>query len=204
MKKILIVLFFTVSLFAKAQTHLGDKVIFHLGSDAAALNNGINNVLAFVVIEPNGSEETTVSILPDSGPLYSSLYTFPGIRKCTSKSDAETTGQCWSSFAQAKLWDVNVNTDLQAKDTLGNTNGKIMTEYASGQAISSAGYLTSEVDGSTTNEIELPSQTGNSGKILTTNGSSVSWATDAGSIIDKGSTTFSGITLTTQYTITHD
>ena len=35
----------------------------------------------------------------------------------------------------------------------------------------------SEVDGSVTNEIELPSQTGNSGKYLTTNGSAASWAT---------------------------
>jgi len=34
-----------------------------------------------------------------------------------------------------------------------------------------------EVDGSTTNEIELPTQTGNSGKYLTTNGTSPSWAT---------------------------
>ena len=34
-----------------------------------------------------------------------------------------------------------------------------------------------EVDGSVTNEIELPTQTGNSGKYLTTNGTSPSWAT---------------------------
>lgn len=42
-----------------------------------------------------------------------------------------------------------------------------------------SGFLTSftEVDGSVSNEIELPSQTGNSGKYLTTNGSAVSWAT---------------------------
>lgn len=32
-----------------------------------------------------------------------------------------------------------------------------------------------EVDGSVTNEIELPSQSGNSGKVLTTNGSAPSW-----------------------------
>ena len=38
-----------------------------------------------------------------------------------------------------------------------------------------AGYLTSEVDGSVTNEIELPTQSGNSGKYLSTNGTSVSW-----------------------------
>lgn len=36
-------------------------------------------------------------------------------------------------------------------------------------------YLTSEVDGSITNEIELPSQSGNAGRTLSTNGSSVSW-----------------------------
>ena len=34
-----------------------------------------------------------------------------------------------------------------------------------------------EVDGSVTNEIELPAQTGNSGKYLTTDGSAVSWGT---------------------------
>jgi hypothetical protein len=42
--------------------------------------------------------------------------------------------------------------------------------------VANNGYLSVEVDGSTTNEIELPSQTGNSGKYLTTNGSSPSWA----------------------------
>ena len=40
-----------------------------------------------------------------------------------------------------------------------------------------SGFLTSEVDGSITNEIELPDQSGNSGKYLTTNGSTPSWAT---------------------------
>jgi len=39
-----------------------------------------------------------------------------------------------------------------------------------------------EVDGSVTNEIELPAQTGNSGKYLTTNGSSPSWATVSGTV----------------------
>jgi len=38
-----------------------------------------------------------------------------------------------------------------------------------------AGYLTAEVDGSTTNEIELPSQTGQNGKVLSTNGSAAQW-----------------------------
>jgi hypothetical protein len=37
------------------------------------------------------------------------------------------------------------------------------------------GFITAEVDGSITNEIELPVQTGNSGKFLSTNGTSLSW-----------------------------
>lgn len=41
-------------------------------------------------------------------------------------------------------------------------------------------YLTAEVDGSITNEIELPSQTGNSGKYLTTNGTTPLWGSVAG------------------------
>jgi len=49
-----------------------------------------------------------------------------------------------------------------------------------------AGYLTTEVDGSVTNEIELPTQTGNSGKYLTTNGTSPSWATIDKSTVGLG------------------
>ena len=56
--------------------------------------------------------------------------------------------------------------------------------------IAALGYtpLQFEVDGSTTNEIELPSQTGQNGKFLTTNGTTASWAvsTTAGAY---GSTT---------------
>ncbi|GEM_PF-3860546 len=37
-------------------------------------------------------------------------------------------------------------------------------------------YLTTEVDGSVTNEIELPSQSGNNGKFLTTDGNSAIWS----------------------------
>lgn len=48
-----------------------------------------------------------------------------------------------------------------------------------------------ETDGSTTNEIELPSQTGNAGKYLKTDGSVVSWDTPAGggslTVSDEGS-----------------
>jgi len=56
-------------------------------------------------------------------------------------------------------------------------------------------YLTAEVDGSVTNEIELPTQTGNSGKYLTTNGTNPSWASPSG-----GYSTHA-VTSTSNYTI---
>ena len=47
-------------------------------------------------------------------------------------------------------------------------------------------YLTVEVDGSVTNEIELPTQTGNSGKFLTTDGSTPSWSSITKSTVGLG------------------
>lgn len=49
-------------------------------------------------------------------------------------------------------------------------------------------YLTTEVDGSVTNEIELPSQSGKTGKYLKTNGTSVSWDTLNSAIADYANT----------------
>lgn len=65
--------------------------------------------------------------------------------------------------------------DLSNKPTIPTNNN---------QLTNGAGYLTAEVDGSSTNEIELPSQTGNSGKVLTTNGSAPAW-TGIGSLTPK-------------------
>lgn len=71
------------------------------------------------------------------------------------------------------------------------------------QLTNGAGFLTSEVDGSITNEIELPSQTGQIGKILGTNGTSAVWqaaATGTVTSITAG-TGLSGGTITTTGTI---
>lgn len=57
--------------------------------------------------------------------------------------------------------------------------------------------IAAEVDGSTTNEIELPSQIGNAGKFAQTNGTSVSWTAI------KRQETYSGITNASgTYTVT--
>lgn len=66
------------------------------------------------------------------------------------------------------------------------TNGPgYITGITGGMVTAALGYtpLAAEVDGSVTNEIELPNQTGQSGKILGTNGSSPSWvATPVGTV----------------------
>ncbi len=62
----------------------------------------------------------------------------------------------------------------------GLSDGDDDTQLTEGEVdtyVANNGYLTSEVDGSITNEIELPTQTGNSGKYLTTDGTDPSWAT---------------------------
>lgn len=68
-------------------------------------------------------------------------------------------------------------------------NGQIGS-LTSGMVTGALGYtpLSTEVDGSTTNELELPAQASQSGKFLQTNGSSVSWQTALTSEVD-GSTT---------------
>lgn len=60
-------------------------------------------------------------------------------------------------------------------------------------------YLTAEVDGSTTNEIELPTQTGQSGKVLSTNGTTASWVAMASSPGTNNATAYSSGTV---YTLT--
>jgi hypothetical protein len=63
-----------------------------------------------------------------------------------------------------------------------------------------SGFLTSftEVDGSITNEIELPNQSSNDGKFLQTNGSSVSWQ----NIVSPGSDNAKAYSSGTVYNIT--
>lgn len=61
-------------------------------------------------------------------------------------------------------------------------------------AANPSAYLTSEVDGSITNEIEVATQSGQSGKYLTTNGSVTNWTslptiTLSGDITGSGTTT---------------
>ena len=74
----------------------------------------------------------------------------------------------------------------------------IMSFSRSGNTITATA---TEVDGSVTNEIELPTQTGNSGKYLTTDGSSPSWATVGAGVTGSGAanqiTTWNGTSAVT-------
>lgn len=86
------------------------------------------------------------------------------------------------------------------------TNGPgYITGITSGMVTTALGYtpLSAEVDGSVTNEIELPTQTGQSGKVLSTNGTSPSWiAASTGTVTSvTAGTGLSGGTITTTGTI---
>lgn len=61
-------------------------------------------------------------------------------------------------------------------------------------------YLTTEVDGSITNEIELPTQTGQSGKVLSTNGTTPSWVTNVVGTVTNVSSSTSELTVANQST----
>lgn len=74
------------------------------------------------------------------------------------------------SGAANRTWTVG---DVMTSSTYSDPSW--ITSLAWSKITGAPSFLTSEVDGSTTNEIELPSQTGNSGKVLSTNGSSPSW-----------------------------
>lgn len=84
-----------------------------------------------------------------------------------------------------------------------------LTSISSGQVTTALGYtpLSAEVDGSITNEIELPMQTGQSGKVLSTNGTSPSWVNSpTGTVSSVGlissDLTVSGSPITTSGSIT--
>jgi hypothetical protein len=66
---------------------------------------------------------------------------------------------------------MNSSTDSLYMVKLSDSTIKYVTPFQ----LASQGYLTAEVDGSITNEIELPSQFGNSDKVLSTNGTTCSW-----------------------------
>ncbi|WP_170863746.1 hypothetical protein, partial [Reichenbachiella agariperforans] len=68
-------------------------------------------------------------------------------------------------------------TTIDLSPYLDDTDTKL-TETEVDNFVANNGYLTSfvEVDGSVTNEIELPSQAGQAGKYLTSNGSGAVWS----------------------------
>jgi len=86
----------------------------------------------------------------------------------------------WGNHASAGYWTSYTETDpsYSAKFDLTNVaNGDLLKYNGTKFVKFTPNYLTAEVDGSVTNEVELPTQTGNSGKFLSTNGTLPTWTT---------------------------
>ena len=95
----------------------------------------------------------------------------------TSEADGDATNEielpAGGSNGQVLKTDGSGNYAWVDQTTDTNTQ---LDETAVDAFVANNGYLTSEADGDATNEIELPDQSGHNGKYLTTDGSSVSWA----------------------------
>jgi len=114
----------------------------------------INNTLAEAGIQPAGSYLTSET---DGSVSNEGSFTVSAGASNTSVLNSNTSGSTAVTLQVA-----GINTISEAGNTITITG--------------------TEVDGSTTNEIELPSQTGNNGKYLTTDGSNSSWATVASGV----------------------
>lgn len=141
-----------------------------------------NNIL---YAYPTGS----IGVPPQSGHNGKALFTNGTVASWQPLATVATTGSYIDLINKPTLFSGSY-TDLSNKPTIPTTTS---------QLTNNSGFLTAEVDGSPTNEIELPTQTGQSGKVLTTNGTAPSWA----NVVDAGTVTTSGVALQTVYTITH-
>jgi len=105
----------------------------------------------------------------------------------TAEVDGSTTNEIQDLSLSGNNLTITNNgsaTTIDLSGYLDNTDTQL-NESQVDAYVANNGYLTTEVDGSVTNEIELPVQTGHSGKYLTTNGSAVSWANvSSGSALD--------------------
>ncbi len=161
--------------------------------DSYVSNNG------YLTAEVDGSVTNEIELPTQTGNAGKLLTT-------------DGTDPAWTTLSVSfnDLTDVPVNLDTDATDDFdgafssltgipaGLSDGDDDTQLTESQVdayVANNGYLTAEVDGSVTNEIELPDQSGHAGKYLTTNGSSVSWATVSGS--SPGVTTISANTTLT-------
>jgi uncharacterized protein (TIGR02145 family) len=133
----------------------------------------------YLTVEVDGSVTNEIELPTQTGNSGKMLTT-------------DGTNPSWSTVSFDDLTNVPANLDTDATNDFdgsftslvdvpaGLSDGDDDTQLSEAQVdsyVSDNGYLTVEVDGSVTNEIELPTQTGNSGKMLTTDGTNPSWST---------------------------
>lgn len=134
--------------------------------------------------------------------ILSVFFSINSFAQCSGGNTTGTHNDCFlNTSQQANINRLNVDSILSGAKYYGQYFGSVIAEAYGGTgystlaaALAASGTLTSEVDGSITNEIELPTQTGNNGKILTTDGSTPSWITHTNETITlSGDATGSGI-----------
>ena len=126
----------------------------------SAFEWGDHSIAGYITGEVDGSVTNEIELPSQTGNAGKFLTT-DGTNALWTTSSTDETDPVFTASPANGITNANIN----------NWN----TAFGWGNH-STAGYLTSEVDGSVTNEIELPSQTGNSGKFLKTDGTIASWS----------------------------
>lgn len=118
---------------------------------------------------PTGVEEQKNVLFPPNYNFYHRIYELHDTMKYKLFVDTMDL-----SLVQTIMLSGNTNQYVRGNGSLA-TFPTLVTSTS--QLVNNSGFITSEVDGSVTNEIELPSQTGNNGKFLSTTGTVTTWST---------------------------
>ncbi|MBI5324902.1 MAG: tail fiber domain-containing protein [Ignavibacteriae bacterium] len=126
----------------------------------SAFNWGNHSTAGYLTTEVDGSVNNEIELPSQSGNSGKFLTT-DGTNALWTTSSTDETDPVFTASPANNITNANIN------------NWNLAFGWGNH---STAGYLTSEIDGSVTNEIELPSQTGNTGKYLKTDGTIASWS----------------------------
>ncbi len=175
-----------------------DRVLTQAQVDGFVANNG------YLTTEVDGSttNEIELPLGGNNGDILSTngagIYSWitPSVGGVT---DGVVTGGTVSGTSTKTL---TLNRSNGLPNVTSSWIDRVLTQAQVDSYVSNNGYLTSEVDGSTTNEIELPSG-GNNGDILSTNGAGTySWITPAAGSTSDGVSTTSSFSGTNTKTLT--
>lgn len=143
---------------------------FRIISLKNAPNFGTPSNLAWIDPITGLMQTSPVSTIPLTSLQVTSGLAFTPVNNATTI----TINGSSMNLSTNRSWNVG---DVVSTSSYSNPNW--ITALAWTKITGAPSFLTSEVDGSVTNEIELPTMTGQAGKVLSNNGTASSWITNS-------------------------